>query len=77
MQDLRHRLGTVDETRPGPHEVAVGVDRPHLRTRNQLNRELLTQKVPELSAKGLSQRQISHELHIALGYVNKLMRNKI
>lgn len=52
-------------------------ERPHLRTRNQLNRELLTQKVAELSTKGLSQRQISRELHIALGLVNKLMRNNI
>jgi archaellum biogenesis ATPase FlaH len=45
----------------------------HLRTRNMLKQELLTQKVVELSAKGLSQRQISRELHIAVGLVNKLM----
>ncbi|WP_426670637.1 AAA family ATPase [Mucilaginibacter sp. McL0603] len=52
-------------------------ERLHLRTRNTLNRELLTQKVAELSAKGLSQRQISRELHIALGYVNKLMKKDV
>jgi hypothetical protein len=45
----------------------------HLRTCNMLKQELLTQKVVELSAKGLSQRQISRELHIAVGLVNKLM----
>jgi archaellum biogenesis ATPase FlaH len=49
-------------------------ERLHLLTRNILNQELLSQKVAELSAKGLSQRQISRELHIALGSVNKLMR---
>lgn len=48
-------------------------ERLHLRTRNMLNRELLAQKVAELSAKGLNQRQISRELHIALGLVNKLI----
>jgi hypothetical protein len=48
-------------------------ERPHLRTFNRADRGLLTQKVAELSAKGLNQRQISHELHIALGLVNKLM----
>jgi DNA-binding NarL/FixJ family response regulator len=45
-------------------------ERLHLHTRNMLNQELLSQKIAELSAKGLSQRQISRELHIALGLVN-------
>jgi hypothetical protein len=56
-------------------------EHPHLlfacsqqRTRNRPNHELLIQKIAELSAKGFSQRQISRELHIALGLVNKLMR---
>ena len=48
-------------------------ERLQLRTRNMLNQELLSQKVAELSAQGLTQRQISRELHIALGLVNKLM----
>lgn len=45
----------------------------HLRTRNILNQEVLAPKVAELSAIGLTQRQISRELHIALGRVNRLM----
>lgn len=48
-------------------------ERLHLRSSKMLNRELLTQKVAELSANDLSQRQISQELHISLGLVNKLM----
>ncbi|MDB5145386.1 MAG: hypothetical protein JWQ66_4099 [Mucilaginibacter sp.] len=54
-----------------PHLLFAGSQQ---RTRNRLNHELLIQKIAELSAKGLSQRQISRELHIALGLVNKLMR---
>ncbi|MBD1395499.1 AAA family ATPase [Mucilaginibacter glaciei] len=48
-------------------------ERLHLRTRHMLNRELLAPKVAELAAKGYKQRQISSELGIALGVVNKLM----
>lgn len=47
-------------------------ERQHLRTRG-LNQHLLAPKVAELAAKGYSQRQISKELCIALGWVNKLM----
>ena len=46
----------------------------HLRTRNQFNREQFAQKAADLSARGLSQRQISRELNISLGYVNKLLK---
>jgi len=46
----------------------------HLRTRNTLNRELLAQKATELSATGVSQRQISQQLGVSLGYVNKLLQ---
>jgi archaellum biogenesis ATPase FlaH len=46
----------------------------HLRTRHQLNPELLAQKAAQLSATGLSQRQISRELNVSLGYVNKLLK---
>ena len=53
--------------------VGNGEERLHLRTRNIQNRQLLTPKVAELAAQGLTQRQISSELHIALGLVNKLM----
>jgi hypothetical protein len=48
-------------------------ERLHLRTRNVLNRDLLAPKVAELAAIGYNQRQISAELRIALGMVNKLM----
>jgi hypothetical protein len=47
-------------------------ERLHLRTR-LLNQHLLAPKVAELAAKAYSQRQISKELHIAVGLVNKLM----
>lgn len=46
----------------------------HLRSRNTLNREQLAQKATELSATGLSQREISQQLGISVGYVNKLLR---
>lgn len=48
-------------------------ERLHLRTRNQLNRELLAPKIAELAAKGHSQRQISRVLGVSVGMVNKLM----
>jgi hypothetical protein len=47
-------------------------ERPHLRTR-LLNQQILAPKVAELAAKGYNQRQISKELLIAVGMVNKLM----
>jgi len=47
-------------------------ERQHLRTRG-VNQHILAPKVAELAAKGYSQRQISKELCIALGWVNKLM----
>jgi len=47
----------------------------HLRTRNQLNPELLAQKATQLSATDLSQRQISQQLCVSLGYINKLLRS--
>jgi len=45
----------------------------HLRNRNIYNRDLLSKKAAELSANGLSQRQISRELNVSTGYVNKLL----
>lgn len=47
-------------------------ERPHLRTR-YFNQEVLVPKIAELSAKGFSQREISKELGISVGLVNKLM----
>ncbi|RWY47143.1 AAA family ATPase [Mucilaginibacter gilvus] len=52
-------------------------ERLHLRTRHMLNREILAPKVAELAAKGYKQRQISSELCIAVGLVNKLMPGKV
>ncbi|GGH20583.1 AAA family ATPase [Mucilaginibacter phyllosphaerae] len=48
-------------------------ERLHLRTRHTINRELLSPKVVQLAALGYSQRQISNELGISVGLVNKLM----
>jgi len=45
---------------------------PHLRNR-LLNQHLLAPKVAQLASQGYSQRQISKELNMALGLVNKLM----
>ena len=51
----------------------------HLRTRNVPNRNTpnrddITKKIAELSATGLTQRQISRQLGVSLGKVNKLLR---
>jgi archaellum biogenesis ATPase FlaH len=51
-------------------------ERPHLLTHTAVNRELLAQKVTKLSDEGLNQRQISSELNLSLGLVNKLMRKE-
>ena len=47
-------------------------ERLHLRSR-LLNQHILAPKVAELAAKGYSQRQISKELCVSVGLVNKLM----
>ncbi|MBD1383643.1 AAA family ATPase [Mucilaginibacter rigui] len=47
-------------------------ERQHLRTRG-LNQHILAPKVAELVANGYSQRQISKELCVSVGLVNKLM----
>lgn len=47
-------------------------ERLHLRTR-LLNQHILAPKVAELAAKGYRQREISSELKVAVGLVNKLM----
>jgi RecA-family ATPase len=48
-------------------------ERIHLLSRAGLQREQLTEQVLQLSAKGRTQRQISEQLNIALGTVNKLL----
>jgi hypothetical protein len=47
--------------------------RSHLTAVTAINRRLLIQQVAQLAAKGISQRQISLQLNIGLGTVNKLM----
>jgi hypothetical protein len=47
-------------------------ERLHLRSR-LLNQHILAPKIAELAAKGYSQRQISKELCVSVGVVNKLM----
>jgi hypothetical protein len=51
-----------------------GHERDHLRSPTSAARNELAQKAAELSATGLSQRQISRELNVSLGYVNKLLK---
>jgi len=54
--------------------TGYGNERDHLQSRTAIERHELAQKATELSATGLSQRQISRELNISLGYVNKLLK---
>lgn len=49
-------------------------ERQHLRSYTVAARLELAQKAAELSTQGLNQRQISQQLNISLGYVNKLIR---
>jgi archaellum biogenesis ATPase FlaH len=51
-----------------------GPERPHLLNRSAANRAMLSQKVNELSTGGISQRQISAQLGVALGTVNRLVK---
>lgn len=46
----------------------------HLRTRNMLTPDVISQKASQLSATGLTQRQIGQQLGVSLGKVNKLLR---
>ncbi|HEY4324673.1 MAG TPA: AAA family ATPase [Mucilaginibacter sp.] len=50
-------------------------ERLHLLSREQVQREQLTEQVVQLSAEGSTQRQISEELNISVGLVNKLLNN--
>lgn len=52
----------------------TGVERKHLLQRTDKDRAALIEKVKELSGEGISQRQISAELGIALGTVNKYLK---
>lgn len=56
------------------HFMGVSREALHLRSRNTLNRDAISQKIAELATTGLTQRQISEQLHVSVGYVNKLLR---
>jgi RecA-family ATPase len=54
--------------------IAFGAEREHLKQFTEKDRESLIEKSKELSQKGFSQRQISSELNISLGAVNKYLK---
>ncbi len=49
-------------------------EREHLKTQTENDRESIIEKVKELTSQGFSQRQISSQLSISLGAVNKYLR---
>lgn len=51
-----------------------GTEREHLKQFTEKDRETMVNQVKELSEKGLSQRQISVELGVSLGAVNKYLK---
>lgn len=56
--------------------VGFGTEREHLKELTEKDRETNIEKAKELSQKGYSQRQISTELNISLGAVNKYLKSK-
>ncbi|MEO8852589.1 MAG: AAA family ATPase [Ginsengibacter sp.] len=54
--------------------INFGCEREHLKQFSEKDRESLIEKSKELSQKGFSQRQISSELNISLGAVNKYLK---
>lgn len=56
--------------------VGFGTEREHLKEFTEKDRENTIEKAKELSLKGFSQRQISTELNISLGAVNKYLKIK-
>ncbi|MEO8853520.1 MAG: AAA family ATPase [Ginsengibacter sp.] len=54
--------------------INFGTEREHLKQFTEKDRESLIEKSKELSQKGFSQRQISGELNISLGAVNKYLK---
>ena len=51
-----------------------GTEQEHTMSRAAAYRDLLVKKIAELAAQGLTQREISTQLHISLGTVNNLIR---
>lgn len=54
--------------------VGVGTEREHLKEITEKDRESTIEKTKELSQRGFSQRQISKELNISVGAVNKYLK---
>ena len=54
--------------------IDYGVEREHLKQVTEKDRESTIEQAKELSQKGYSQRQISNELGISLGAVNKYLK---
>ncbi len=54
--------------------LGFGIEREHLKQVSDKDRETLIQQAKELSEKGYSQREISKELSISLGAVNKYLK---
>jgi hypothetical protein len=53
--------------------VDYGHEADHLRSYTQLERQAVTEKITKLFAEGLSQRQISKQLNVGLGTVNRVV----
>lgn len=54
--------------------IDFGAEREHLKQVTEKDREGTIEQVKDLSQKGYSQRQISNELGISLGAVNKYLK---
>ncbi len=54
--------------------IKFGIEREHLKQYNEKDRESIIERVKELNQQGKSQRQISTELGISLGAVNKYLK---
>ena len=57
--------------------IGFGVEREYLKSQSENAREELINKTKELSGNGRSQREISRELGISLGAVNKYLKTNI
>jgi len=56
--------------------IKYGVESEHLKQQNEIDVKKRIEEVKELSTQGKTQRQISTELGISLGTVNKYLKNK-
>jgi hypothetical protein len=54
--------------------IDFGIERDHLKQMTEKDRENTIEKVKELSKKGQTQRQISQQMGLSLGAVNKYLK---